>query len=371
MVFLSIYQSGGIWDMKINDGLTSGLTSQIIVVALAVAGICFVCNLAYNYLHNGFEHLTGGGEGKFPDYNEIARCVLMVIIISVYLPVSKVIVGTCETINKATAPTLVTTNALYENMNFWGNAAYRVTSVEVQDSVAMANQAVKYGATPKEAEKDARQTDAVITDPDVGTWDALKDIYRFLMNFPAAFIHMCATLLVGIIQWVVCGIAVIICKMLVILGPLAFAFSILPVFRKQVEIWFSTLVTTCMVFTTVNILNALMAGVSAHLTENVDKGTIDAFGAGMEGGVCSGEVLAFDCIMIICYTTVFWLTSKYVGKGDAGRIISKMVSTATALVGIAMGAKALAGGGNNVSNVVSAGSHAIDGSKSGNDAIGG
>ena len=49
-----------------------------------------------------------------------------------------------------------------------------------------------------------------------------------------------AALLIGIIQVVILGIGGVIVKLLVILGPFVFAVSMLPVFQKQLSIWFGT-----------------------------------------------------------------------------------------------------------------------------------
>ena len=38
-----------LWGLQINDSLTTELTAQMTVIALGVAVICFICNIAYNY----------------------------------------------------------------------------------------------------------------------------------------------------------------------------------------------------------------------------------------------------------------------------------------------------------------------------------
>lgn len=40
-----------LWGLQINDSLTTELTAQMTVIALGVAVICFICNIAYNYLN--------------------------------------------------------------------------------------------------------------------------------------------------------------------------------------------------------------------------------------------------------------------------------------------------------------------------------
>ena len=57
-------------------------------------------------------------------------------------------------------------------------------------------------------------------------------------NLVTLVLHAVAALLVGIIQIIILGLGVVIVKILVILGPFVFAASMLPVFQKQLSIWF-------------------------------------------------------------------------------------------------------------------------------------
>ena len=46
-------QDNFLWGLQITDGLTMELVSQMTVIAFGVGVICFICNLAYNYLYHG------------------------------------------------------------------------------------------------------------------------------------------------------------------------------------------------------------------------------------------------------------------------------------------------------------------------------
>ena len=341
-----------IWDLKITDAMTTSITSQVITVAFGVALLCFACNMGYNYIKNGFESFVSGGEGKFPDYMEIGRCVAIIIIISVYLPFIKVVVGTCEVINQATAVSSEVTRETQEISNTLDRS-----TAAWQDEMALDDdeqaQNENQGWASKMANWAKKRAKAAVA--------AGKEIAEYVSNgssydFLTYGLHALFGLLKNLIEFIVTGIAVVIVKVLVMLGPLAFAFSILPVFRKQIEIWFSTLVTTCMVFTTINILNAIFAAVFLA----IKSGQAGFYTDLSDRAMGSDEVLALDCILVIMYCTSFWLTGKIVGKGDAGRIISKMVGTATALAGMAIGAAAAKGGGAALKNAASTGANAIE-----------
>lgn len=90
-----------------------------------------------------------------------------------------------------------------------------------------------------------------------GVRSSVEKIVQLLnpANLATLVLHGISALLVGIIQVVILGIGVVIVKLLVILGPFVFAVSMLPVFQKQLSIWFGTLCSACMVFTVINILN--------------------------------------------------------------------------------------------------------------------
>ena len=341
-----------IWDLKITDAMTTSITSQVITVAFGVALLCFACNMGYNYIKNGFESFVSGGEGKFPDYMEIGRCVAIIIIISVYLPFIKVVVGTCEVINQATA---VSSEVLRERQEI-SNTLDKSTAAWQEEMAAVDDeqeQNQNQGWASKMVNWAKKRAKAAVA---AGKEIMESSSSAFSFDLLTYAFHALFGLLKNLIEFIVTGIAVVIVKVLVMLGPLAFAFSILPVFRKQIEIWFSTLVTTCMVFTTINILNAIFAAVFIAIKAGEAGFNIDLTNRSMG----SDTVLALDCILVIMYCTSFWLTSKIVGKGDAGRIISKMVGTATALAGMAIGAKAAAGGGAALKNAASTGANAIE-----------
>ena len=50
-------QDNFLWGLQITDGLTMELVSQMTVIAFGVGVICFICNLAYNYLYHGASQL--------------------------------------------------------------------------------------------------------------------------------------------------------------------------------------------------------------------------------------------------------------------------------------------------------------------------
>ena len=98
-------QDNFLWGLQITDGLTMELVSQMTVIAFGVGVICFICNIAYNYLAHGASQLLNPNEDKFPDMMEIARCLVLFFCLTLYKPIAQTIVGTMEVINEATSLT--------------------------------------------------------------------------------------------------------------------------------------------------------------------------------------------------------------------------------------------------------------------------
>lgn len=339
-----------LWGLQITDSLTMELTAQMTVIALGVAVICFICNVAYNYLYHGASQLLTPDENKFPDLMEIARCFALMFCLSLYTPIAKTIVGTLEVINEATS---LTSDRAQEFAEFMEKSASDQQQMIVEYEKTSLQSEVESGADPEGAkqkeltnmEQDNRVDESAST---------LKKILTLLnpANFVAMVIHAISAILVAAIQVIILGVGVVIVKILVILGPFVFAFSILPVFQKQLSNWFGTLCSVGMVFTVINILNQIMwftfknvyNADSFNLADEVTK---------------QQQYLGMDLAIIGSYCCCFWLASKIVGHGDAGRIISKTVSIVTTAATMAFAGKALASGATNISSAASLGKSTI------------
>ena len=141
-----------------------------------------------------------------------------------------------------------------------------------------------------------------------------------------------------------------------ILNPANFAAMLLhalAVFQKQLSNWFGTLCSVGMVFTVINILNQIMWFTFKSIYDS------DAFNA-VDEATKQLQYLGMDLALIGSYCCCFWLASKIVGHGDAGRIISKTVSIVTAAATMAIAGSAIAGGATNVGAAASLGKSVID-----------
>lgn len=340
-----------LWGLQINDSLTQELISKISVIAVGVGIICFICNMAYNYLSHGASQLFNPNEDKFPDLSEIARCLALFFCLSLYSPIAKTVVGTLEVINEATS---MTSDRAQEFSDYMSKM-----SIEQGDMlVDYQKEALEDGIKSERENSNAMNKE--IENMSEGNKieeneAAINHITELLKpaNWISACLHALVALLVGIVQVIVLGLGVVSLKVLIILGPLVFAFSILPVFQKQLANWFGTVCSVGIVFTVINILNQIMwyslKGIFTAGSDYLDESTRQI------------QYLGLDIAMIGAYCSCFWLASKIVGHNDAGRLISKTISVVTSaatlmLVGGAVGTKAAS----NINAVANTGKSLID-----------
>lgn len=340
-----------LWGLKIADSLTTELISKMTVIAFGVGVICFICNMAYNYLYHGFSQLLNPDENKFPDYMEIARCIALFFCLSLYSPIAKTIVGTLEVINEATS---LTSDRAQEFADYMAKstteqnemlADYEKTSLQANIDADDDPD----GALKKEVQN--IEQDNIVSNVASG----IDKIVQLLSpnNLVSLGIHSLATLFIGIVQIIVLGIGVVIVKILVILGPFTFAFSILPVFQKCLPKWFGTLCSMGMVFTVINVLNQIMW---FTLKKIFDSGAFDLTDVATK----QLQYLGMDLAMIGAYCCCFWLASLIVGHGDAGKIVSKTVALVTAATAMAIAGPGMVGKATNVGAAASLGKSIIN-----------
>lgn len=204
-------QDNFLWGLQITDGLTMELVSQMTVIAFGVGVICFICNLAYNYLYHGASQLLSPNEDKFPDMMEIARCLVLFFCLSIYTPIAQTIVGTMEVINEATS---LTSERAQEFAQFMAQSAIEQGEMiaeydkhSLQSEVAAGEDST--GAMQHELDKKMEE------DEMTGVRSSVEKIVQLLnpANLATLVLHGISALLVGIIQVVILGIGVVIVKL--------------------------------------------------------------------------------------------------------------------------------------------------------------
>ena len=294
-------QDAFLWGLKISDTLTMELASQMTIIALGVGVICFICNISYNYFVHGVSQLLSPDENKFPDLMEIARCLALFFCLSLYMPIAKTVVGTFEVINQETSLTNSQAGEFSKYVQKSSSEQGEMLSNYQGHSISSN---IKAGDDPDGALKKEEENMEQGNEPD-GDTSILKSISMMLnpSNYMALGVHAVFSLLVGIIQAVIMAVGVVIVKILVILGPFAFAFSMLPVFKNQLSTWFGTLCSVCMVFTVINILNRIMI---QSFTSIFDSSTFNM----ADEATKQIQYLAMDISILGAYCSCFGLPER-------------------------------------------------------------
>ena len=110
--------------------------------------------------------------------------------------------------------------------------------------------------------------------------------------------HVVAWAIGGIIQLVVMKFATVALKVMIILGPFVFGFSMLPVFRCQINVWFGSVCSLGIAFTVINIMNYIMWKLFKDMW-NFDLNNPAA------STFRTTEIIPINLAMIGCYYNVF------------------------------------------------------------------
>lgn len=158
-------------------------------------------------------------------------------------------------------------------------------------------------------------------------------------------------ILVQLIKAIVVLFSIVMAKIFFALGPLAIAFSMLPMFKDKIGNWFGVYLNILFVPLTCNLLDVIIFSNMSNALS----------GQAVVNPMIS---VVFNVVMIICYCLSYWLTSFYVGSSAAGRVLTTAVSSAGMLVsgglsklgGAAAGAAAskAKGAGNIIENTAGA-----------------
>jgi hypothetical protein len=175
---------------------------------------------------------------------------------------------------------------------------------------------------------------ATTATPDVPWWDTITDSVKkgvtiarntIYLAFSAPLIAM----ILAVISTAVKLFALLLARIFFILGPLAVAFSMLPVFKDKLSQWFGVYLNCLFVPITLNGLDFLYYSTIHEAL----RGTTE---------INPLVDTVFQVVMIIVYCLSFWLTSFYVGSSSAGRVLSTAATAATSLVGYLAGSAATA-----------------------------
>lgn len=352
MILLGIYTS---LDFDIAQNIfLKAVTLRVQTLAFGLAALFFVISLAVNYAKNSFNK-----QGKNVDIKEIITCVVLMLCISLYIPLANM--------------TYYVSQISYNYIAFDESTNNKLVAQLEQEQV---NLKEKYGSDPilqqrcvecefrmkiksgdkwalDQKEKDACNTlieeaklKAANEKSGEGLFEKITGGVAWLLNaiwaLPGLLITETFKLIAHIARVTVGLLIKGYVMVLYAVGPLAFAFSILPIFRKKWEEWIGSYLVMLFSFVTLAIID--------HVVWVLQYTLLNNFGI---LSMLDGLIVSF--LIIALYCSPFWITSKYVGSADAGAMVGKALGimiTSVALAASAyMGASAGAGGsGGGVAN---------------------
>jgi len=320
------------------DNVVASVTFKVCCVALTLSVIFFLATAAWNIAVSSVKRINDGNAERFFDKQEMIRSIFLMICIIIYMPVTWSVLGVCEIVCGTIVPSeeIASMNRQMmmqfdETMDVDQNipeevknllALYDHPETSVQDREIARDLLRSEFGIDAAASAEERISQYRPNMPN-GMLKAMYAIVNLLnpATWTRVVVSALVSLLLFLVRMVINFFAINLVKVLVCLGPMAFAFSILPAFRDKITDWFSTLLNAALVFFTLNVLEAIVYGMMwnfSDLTKNP-----------FEVSQNSQNVMAMQITIIILYLMSFWLTSKYVGKSDAGRVISKAVTLAT------------------------------------------
>ena len=289
---------------EIIKALTSNniLDSNIHVTTLAVQGIAMALApilFAINIMHN-FWGTTTSFAGQLFNKKELIRLWVVWGFICFYPIIFSPVMIIIDVVNKASSM------SASEEANY-SKVINDYASNHIQYSFAY-DSTLAVNTLEKDVTK-AEDSPAQST-----LWDilGLHQAINFILNS-----IICG--LAGIVHIVIGIVAVNLHKVLYVLGPMAFCFSLSPFSKNQVDAWLGTFLNTGFVLFTFNILERLLLN------------SITSSKALTGDGVTKGNPFAdtiFGLVILILYLCVFWLTSKFVGSGDGGKVLSTAMQAA-------------------------------------------
>lgn len=331
------------------------LLKMILRVSLVAGGMAItlaILNIGYNYIKNALQQLTNQQAERIIDINEIARTLIILALIGLYIPIITASMGAIEMVSDKLKMTVDGEDKLMEeyvtkayDYYFYTNEKIIALEEKVKAEKDEAKREELNRIIEEEREK-LKKGEEIAKDPSGETIRSAMgwSIGNIIAQRAIGGVMTVIGLIVGNIAL---GIASLGLKILLVLGPLAFAFSILPVFKNQVSVWASATLNFAFASMTMDIIHALDVQYLFSLS---------TFPLDFENSI------AYNFSKVVLYAMPFWFTAKYVGKGEGGAFVGKMMGMATAALAMVMtgGAGAVGGAKGTLGNIIKSGSKTTD-----------
>ncbi len=169
----------------------------------------------------------------------------------------------------------------------------------------------------------------------------MNRVVNKLQTFGSDMVTIVLGLLGSIAKYVVGMLIYSMDKLLFALGPLAFMVSFLRFEKDQWKTWVKRWLTVKCSLITLVVVDAILLG----FQQTQDIASV----ADIKQMINPLYTLAYQCVAILMYIMVFWITSAWIGSESAGAFLSKAAALATggatSLASGLLGGGGLGGGG--------------------------
>lgn len=302
------------------------MVRKVSAIATVLVGAFWALNFGYHYFKNSVN-----GKANPIDWNNLIASFFLMSLLWVYIPVVGGVIQIPFAIDK-----LVRLNdsdwdqlvdEVYENTMFPLDLSDNDKFVDPDGNVISAKE--YKSLSPDERMKYSRDTKTSKLEM---AWMFITEPGKIWNSIVGGLTSLLTTSIRVIIQAITIGII----KVMYIFGPFAIVFSFVPLWKDKIGTWFSTLMTTCFVLVTMSVLDNLIYTSMVDTAQLRNEYADSAYNSGI-GQL--GQNIAY----VVMYLLVFWLTGKYVGSDDAGKVMGTTMQTA--LIATAAATKMKFGGG--------------------------
>jgi hypothetical protein len=285
-----------------SDALRSAVTditwSYSAVAGTLGIGIFFI-NTIFNYGRNVMNSIGKDGKVKFFDPGEIIRGFIILVFIGSYVPAMSLLDWFGDQLNYET----IYSDSLVKQ----GQAAMQ----EYMRSGESSGEAQSSGNVNGEEQGEGMS---------YSIWNILSGLIS-PTNLLSGWSLSMTKIILAVVRYVIQAVAMGMQKVLFVIGPFAFALSLLPGRQGILGSWFGTYLTCIMVGVVCNVLDAVVMASMAALDASVYAGK----------WVNPIAFSSLNCVIIVMYCLAFWLAGKLVNAADAGKVLSTAVSVASTL----------------------------------------
>jgi len=332
------------------DQGTMMLTVVTATIALFIGAAMAFLELGWDYIKNVLSAVSSKGALGIANYGSAVRIIVLLMLIIVYIPMIKALTGTMDLINGFTKPSIAQ-NAAIES---WSDQIMKQHAGELMEDIDSAQYKMILERPQDYSESHVKWAQKELNlarkvkdqgDGSIGIISAIRDLQFSVRNIVSAFIVGLITIIGQVIRVVMMIFAHYTMKIVIVIGPLAIAFSIFRPFEENLERWFKFFLTLGFVYTTFNIIDNVNFIFLKQCFSLKHLGNRDESEAILN--------IVISIINIILYTMPFYLTSLFIGGREGGKILTKTVQVATAAAIVAMSGK---GGGSGAQGTAATGS---------------